>query len=258
MLVSDIINGAFEDLGVISVNETITTAMQSDAFLYLNPLLDQVSAEGLGVPSQVMQSFPLFSGVVAYTFGPSGTWATTGGLQQLKVTAWRAASSDMLRGGPALRMDEFGIACTQAQKDLIAANVAAILQSLDSAAKSILALPVPPTLTELSTAFPNANVRVWPPPSAAPGSVELAYTTPLVAFAAVGSTVTLPPGGWLQMLRWNLARELYSRYPSPSRQKLIWERADATKDILRAQAAMPARSSETQPQPDPQQQQAQQ
>ena len=31
MLVSDIINGAFEDLGVISVNETITTAMQSDA-----------------------------------------------------------------------------------------------------------------------------------------------------------------------------------------------------------------------------------
>src|ERR1039458_8410066 len=153
MLVSDIINGAFEDLGVISVNETITTAMQSDAFLYLNPLLDQVSAEGLGVPSQVMQSFPLFSGVVAYTFGPSGTWATTGGLQQLKVTAWRAASSDMLRGGPALRMDEFGIACTQAQKDLIAANVAAILQSLDSAAKSILALPVPPTLTELSTTF---------------------------------------------------------------------------------------------------------
>ena len=144
-------------------------------------------------------------------------------------------------------------------------------------------MPVPPTLTELSTtfaglvtaiplttvapiptllgvdtAFPNANVRVWPPPSAAPGSVELAYTTPLVAFAAVGSTVTLPPGGWLQMLRWNLARELYSRYPSPSRQKLIWERADANKDILRAQAAMPARSSETQPQPDPQQQQAQQ
>ena len=97
-LVSDIINESFLDLAVIAPGETISSGMQTDAFLRLNQLLASLSTEGAMVFNQVEQSWPLSSGVVAYTLGAAGSLATTGGLRAQKITAWRAASGDMTKG----------------------------------------------------------------------------------------------------------------------------------------------------------------
>src|SRR5215472_8426075 len=146
-LVSDIINEAFLDLGVITVNETISSAMQADAFMRLNQLLDSLNAEGLLVPNQVTQTFPtgvngLQAGVTAYTLGSGGVLATTGSLRAMKVTAWRAFYGGVLHGGGrVLSLAEFG---EQAKQEL--GQVTAI-----------------PLIVGADTSYPLINVRVFPP-----------------------------------------------------------------------------------------------
>ena len=223
-LVSDIINEAFLDLGVITVNETISSAMQTDAFMRLNQLLDSLNAEGLLVPQQVSQTFPtgsgtgLVAGTTAYTLGSGGTLPTTGSLRAMKVTAWRAFYGGVLHnGGRVLSLAEFG---EQSKQDL--GQVTAI-----------------PLIVGADTAFPLINVRVFPPPSSTPGSLELDYYTPIVQFAAVGTSITLPQG-WEDMLHWNLARRLYAQYQRPSNREMIWDMADRTKIALLTEQAMSA------------------
>jgi len=222
-LVSDIINEAFLDLGVITVNETISSAMQADAFMRLNQLLDSLNAEGLLVPQQVTQTFAtgvggLQAGVTAYTLGSGGTLPTTGSLRAMKVTAWRAFYGGVLHsGGRVLSLAEFG---EQAKQEL--GQVTAI-----------------PLIVGADTSYPLINVRVFPPPSSTPGSLELAYYTPIAQFALVSSSITLPQG-FEDMLHWNLARRLYAQYPRPSNMQMIWDMAERTKAALMIQNAMAA------------------
>jgi hypothetical protein len=223
-LVSDIINEAFLDLGTITVNEAISTAMQNDAFMRLNQLLDSLNAEGLLVPNQVTQTFAtgsgtgLVAGQTAYTLGSGGTLPTTGSLRAMKVTAWRAYYGGVLyAGGRVLSMPEFGELAKQNEGELTAI----------------------PRIVAADTSYPLINVRVFPPPSATPGSLELSYYTPIAQFALVSSSITLPQG-FEDMLHWNLARRLYAQYPRPSNMQMIWDMADRTKVALLTENAMTA------------------
>lgn len=217
-LVSDIFQRAFEDLGVITVNETITAAMSTDAFNRINPLLDSLSAEGLTVPNQLEQTFNLVTGLTAYTLGAGGTLPTTGGLRAMKVTAWRAMYGGVLHsGGRVLSMPEFG-----------------------EQAKQLMGETTPiPAIVGADTSYPNINVRVFPPTGATPGQLELAYWTPMTNFATSGDTVNLPQG-WQRLLEWGLAWELYAQYPSPSRLQLVQAKLSESKAALMAENAMSA------------------
>lgn len=223
MLVSDLITDSFLDLGAIQVNETISTAMQTDGFNQLNLLLSYLSAEGLTVPNQVQQIFQLQTGVTGYTLGASGTFTTAGGLRAVKLTAWRAFYASVLSGGGrVLSMAEFGEKAVQLRGETT---------------------PIP-GVVGADTSYPNINVRVFPPPSATPGQIEFSYWTPLLPFVTVGDTVNLPDG-FPEMLHWNLAKRLYTRYPSPSRLQTINDEAQSSKQALIEQNAMSA------PQPTP-------
>lgn len=223
MLVSDLITGAFLDLNVITVLETLSTAMQTDAFNRLNLIVDSLSAEGLVVPNQAMQTFLLQQGVTAYTLGSGGSFPTTGNLRAVKVTAWRAFFAAILSsGGRVLSMAEFG-----------------------EQAKQSLGEQTPiPGIVGADTAFPLINVRVFPPPSSSPGQIELAYWTPLAQFATVGDTLSLAQGFPL-MLRALLAADLWTLYPKPSLLQKITDNAKNAKAALIEQNAMTA------PQPTP-------
>jgi hypothetical protein len=189
-LVSDILTEAFLDLAVIAPGETISTAMQTDAFLRLNQLLGSLSTEGATVFNQVEQTFNLVAGSVNYTLGSGGTFSTTGGLRAQKVTAWRANASGVLSsGGPALSMAEFGAIARQERGRLTAI----------------------PEAVGADTNYPLINIAVYPPPSSSPGTLTLHYWTPIPAFATVGDTVSLPPG-YEDMLHFNLAVRLAPQY----------------------------------------------
>jgi hypothetical protein len=89
------------------------------------------------------------------------------------------------------------------------------------------------------TSYPLINVRVFPPPSNTPGTLELAYYTPVTQFVTVGDTISLPQG-WQDMLHFNLAQRLYPQYPRPSNMQMIWDMAQRTKAALMVENAMAA------------------
>ncbi len=223
MLVSDLITQAFLNLGTITVLETISTGMQTDAFPKLNADVDSLSAEGLVVPNQVEQIFSLIQNLTAYTVGAAGSWPTASGQRALKIISWRAYYGNVLHsGGRVLSLPEFG---EQAQQ-ILGENT-----------------PIPKILGA-DTAYPLINVRVFPPTGSPAGYVELGYLLAIANFATVNDLISLPQG-WLQLLAWRLARILYPLYPSPSRKDLIWDMADRAKQGLLTGATMTA------PQPQP-------
>ena len=160
--------------------------------------------------NQVEQSWPLSSGVVAYTLGAAGSLATTGGLRAQKITAWRAASGDMTKGGEVLAMEDFGAAATMAQAQLIQLATRAALKGVIASVPSTITTPIP-SVVGADTSYPSINIRVFPPPSSAPGVIELHYWTPIASFSTVGDTVSLPPG-YEDMLHFNLAVHLAPQY----------------------------------------------
>jgi hypothetical protein len=187
---NDLIDQAFVDLGTIQVGESISAGMRTDAQTRFNQLLSSLSTEGLTVFNQVMQSFTLTAATVAYTLGSGGSFATTGSLRAVKVTAWRASYAGVLTGGgDILSMAEFGARAVQ-----MAGEVSSI-----------------PKMVAADTAYPLINVRVFPPPSTAPGSLELAYYTPITQVTDFTATVALPEG-WNQLLHFNLAVALSPQY----------------------------------------------
>lgn len=188
MLVSELITQSFLDMGTIQPGEVITADMQSDAFTRLNQLLGSLSAEGTTAFNQIMQNFVLVAGQPAYTLGVGGTFGTLTRAQ--RATAWRASYGGILsRGGMVLSIPDFDAQAMQHGGEL--ASI--------------------PQIVGADTAFPLVNLRVWPPPSAQPGLLELAYWTPVTAFVAPTDVIALPQG-WEDMLHFNLAIKLYPQY----------------------------------------------
>ena len=210
MLVSDLITLSFLDLGVIAPGETITTAMQTDAFTRLLALMASLSAEGLTIPNQVEQTFNLLAGVDSYTLGATGIWVTTGGLRAMKVTSWRASFGALRRGGAPVRMDDFAAAAAAAQERLSEEYRRALMAGVITLFPATLTTPVP-EVVGADTNYPNLNVRISPAPSGTPGTIELGYWTELTSFATVGDTVNMPQG-WVDLLHFQLALRLYPQY----------------------------------------------
>jgi hypothetical protein len=59
--------------------------------------------------------------------------------------------------------------------------------------------------------FPNINIKVFPVPAAAPGTLWLDYWSAIAQFITVGDTLNLP-AGWQDALHFNLAVRLYPQY----------------------------------------------
>lgn len=190
---NDLIDLSFIDLAVIQPGASITTSMRTDAQSRLNALVSSLNTEQLTVFNQVMQVFNLSAGVSAYTLGSGGTFATTSNLRAQKVTAWRAAYAGVLsRGGGVLSMAELGARANQQGGELAAI----------------------PEFVGADTSYPLINVRVFPPPSATPGTLELAYWVPIAQISDFTATISLPEG-WPEMLHWNLALRLFPQYARP-------------------------------------------
>ena len=200
-LVSEIIQQAFEDLAVVQVGEAISTALQTSGFIRLNQMLASLSAEGATVFTQVLQTFALSSATTNYTVGPTGSLVTAKRAQ--KITSWKATSGAFVSGGPVLDITSFD------------ATAQALYLKFSEAVLPFYVLPSViftgsqcPLALGADSAYPLINLRVYPATSAL---LELGYWTPVDQFTGVGQTVDLP-SGWVDMLHWNLAVELFPQY----------------------------------------------
>ncbi len=226
MLVSTLIQEAYEDLAVVQPGETISTSLQTTGFARLNELLQSLSTEGATVFGQVVGSFAVAIGTANYTLGAGGSWNST--VRAQKITAWKINTAAFVSGGPPLPFDQFDAAARAAQVAFTQAQQAAISMAADTQAKIIASMAqfyqtpgftlTPPALASISvpmvlgadTSWPLINVRVWPTPTQN-ATAEIAYWVPIVAFGAVGDTVNFPPG-WEAMVRSNLAVVLYPMF----------------------------------------------
>lgn len=184
---TQVVQQAFEQLVVIQPGDTLSTSMNTDGLTLLNSLLSSISAEKYSVFTQVFASFLLAAGQPSYTFGVGGTWNVA--VRAQRIVSWSASYIGFRTGGDVLSFPAF-----QAQ----AMNPIGMTANI-------------PTILGADEAYPLINVRVHPPPSSAPGQVELAYWTPLLQLAAIGDALILPDG-WYQMLWSNLALLLYPKY----------------------------------------------
>ena len=184
---TDVINEAFQDLGVIQPGEIISPTMQAAAFLVLKQMYSSWGAEQTMAYLTVHKGFSLTPGTVAYTLGAGGS--LNAGVRVVRVTGWTAYSGGFRNGGQVLSLE----AVHAQAKDVIGRT-------------SIL-----PEAVGCDGSFPLINLEVFPPPAAAPGTLELDYYTPLVAPVNLSDNITLPEG-WEEALHFNLAIALSPQY----------------------------------------------
>lgn len=209
-LVSDIITEAFLDLGVIAAGQTITTEEQTDAFLRLNQMLANWSAEHISVFTETHQSFTLTAGTDAYTLGTAGTLTTSA--YPVKITGASAVSGGFRAPVRILSFEEFHGEIDDSR-----------------GTTSILA-----SVIARDNAFPSINLKVWPKPATSPGNLELDYWTQIAAFVTVGDTVSLPPG-FEHAIHYNLAVALYPQYARQSGpDPVLIQNADRSKQAIMA------------------------
>lgn len=184
---SDIINQAFESVGVIRPGETITGALQASAFLAMQQWWEAVTIDRVFSNAVYHQTFALSAGVSAYTVGTGGTLASTA--NPTAITAATSVSGNFRNACKVVSFEEFD---TTVSDPLATSSVLAEVVAADQA-------------------WPSKNIRVFPTPAAAPGSLILEYTGQMTQFAAVTDVLAFAPG-YANFLHWGLAELLYPRY----------------------------------------------
>lgn len=195
-LVSDIINQAFEDLGVVRPGETITGALQSSAFLVLQQRWALNCLEKTFSTQWYHQTFTLVAGTSVYTVGASGG-SLTSTVNPIQIVGWRSVSGNFESAGPVISFEEF-----EAKWQNAFAESAVLAKVLAS-----------------DGGYPLKTIRVAPVPATAPGSLILDYFGAMTQFAAVGDSLAFAPG-YEDFLHNDLAIALYPRYARAGAQSL--------------------------------------
>ena len=168
---------------VLGVESSGTTAQSALAFTALNAMIDSWRNEGLMASSVVNLSAAMVATVSNYSLGPAGTFSTTRPLEILDAYMTQSGVDTPVR---VLNFNQY---------DAI---------KFKSAASSIV------TDVFYNSTFPNAEITVYPVPTAA-NTLHLVSRTDLTSFAALTDVVSLPPG-WERALYSNLAVELAPEY----------------------------------------------
>lgn len=104
-LVSDIINQAFEDLGVIRPGESISGSLQASAFLVLQQRWALNCLEKTFSTQWYHQTFVLTAGQSTYTVGMGGSLVATA--NPIQIVSWRSVSGGFESSGAVISFDEF-------------------------------------------------------------------------------------------------------------------------------------------------------
>jgi hypothetical protein len=186
-LVSDIINEAFNALGVTQPGETVSTTIQTAAFLTFQQLMQNLTMRQELSFLPIHQTFSVTAGTNQYILGVGQTFNTSS--LPLRVTGWISKTGNFYNGGQIMPTEA---AHAQAKNFVGKTSQVAEIVSADQG-------------------YPYIAIEIWPVPATSPGSLELDYLAQWPAFSTVGDTVTLPPG-WEMMLVYQLALALAPQY----------------------------------------------
>lgn len=179
----DLINAAFRECKIIVPDEGLSTAESNDALLNLNWLLSSWSAQAVPVYQITRETFPL-TGVLSYTIGTGGVLNTA---RPVKIES--ATVIDSAGAGRPVKLGTVEEWTSYADKSRT--GVYADLLWCDGA-------------------YPLSTIYLIPKPQTG-STLELYSYKPLVQFATLSDTVSLPPG-YERALIMALAIEVWNQY----------------------------------------------
>lgn len=188
-----LINQSLRILGVIGAGETPSAEDSTDALTALNGMLSSLSLQRLSVYAEALDSKTLIPSQRAYTIGTSGTpdWSTQRP-NAIKSAFVRVGQNDY----PVQIVDQ---------------------DTYDGFVDKSVSTDIPNRLFYDSTA-PNGTIYMYPTPSAANVLYIRAWRL-IESFASLSEDVDLPTG-WVNALKWALARELSAEYGKPITQDI--------------------------------------
>jgi hypothetical protein len=181
--ISDTLTSALRKGGIITMEETPTSAMLNNALTALNNMLESWSNDSVNVFARSWLNFPLTASQTTYQIGTGATDFNTP-----RPSAIASAY---------VRLGNVDYALSQINDSIYADQIAV---------KTIAGIP---RWFNYDNGFPLANIRLWPAPSSA-FTLYIQNENPLTDFALT-DTVSLPPG-WNRAIIFNLADELCSDY----------------------------------------------
>lgn len=198
---SQIILQAYAEVNVIQdTSETISSTLQSDAFLLMQQWLQEISMDRLlNCVAKHQTGLTLVAGTSGYTFGTGGT--LTASVEPLAITGWSAVSGNFRTGGQPISYDR-------------------IRELAQNASGRVSTLP---EALAADQANPTINLEVWPTPGTSPGTLSLDYWGKLTIPTSVSDTVDGPPG-FERLYALGLALQLETRYPLGDGPRALLER----------------------------------
>lgn len=210
--VLDLITGSLRLLGAIASGEFPSASESQDALAALNDMIDTWKTESLMVYNISPHTFALVAGQKMYTMGPGGNWNTE---RPVQIDSMYLQYTGTGTGGP----PPLNLIIEQLNQDQYNSIIVPNTQSTY------------PTAAYVSDDFPMRQIFMWPVPTVA-YSVDV-FTWGLIdGFAAITSTVSLPPG-YARMLRFNLALELAPEYGLTPSQTVAAGAIDAKSAVKR-------------------------
>lgn len=206
----DLCSSALKKLGVLAAGETMTAEDGADALSALNALLDQWGADNLQIYTVTRTTFTITASTQNYAVG---TGAVVNVVRPVFIEHIRFQDTSV---SPTM---EYPLAT------LTEDQWAGIAQ------KTITS-PFPNAYYYNPT-YPTGTISFWPVPTSATLQGVLYAPTAVSEFAALTTTVSLPPG-YRYMLITNLALQLapdYDRQPSPA---LVEAARDSMATVKRA------------------------
>lgn len=176
--VSDIINLALGDIGVIGDGQTPDGGDSQIAFMTLNQMLAQWRTSNLEVYCQKKLVVPM-NGALTYTIGPGGNLSVD---RPTDITSaqWRNGTLDA---------------------DLLY-SLRVLPTLTDWQELTTQALSAWPSAVLYEPTFPLGTIYVWPQPAS--GQLELIVRQPMPVYISIGDDIQLPPE-YEAAVRFNLA-----------------------------------------------------
>lgn len=198
----EVINAAFNYLGVAQEGEALTARMYQDGLRSLNMLIQTWSAQK-HLWTATEGSVTLVADTAAYVVSP----------RALRVLDVR------------YRRDGIDVPMTMMSRQ----------EYFDQPNKTTS--PSLPVNFYFDPRVANGTLYLWPAPSAAVAAdytIHLTYVRFLDIFTATNQTLDLPQQ-WIEPITWNLAKRLSTQYPvnDPNLMKAVWAQADETYAMLR-------------------------
>lgn len=191
MTAHDLIHAAARAINAVASGEELPGPDLQDALVVLNHFMDSLGAERATVFSIARQVFSLVAGQQTYTMG-------TGGNFNVPRPPRIQYASIISNANPAfpVELEKRELLSDKEWQEIRVKNTTSSL----------------PTRVYDGGEFPLRNISVWPIPQDSTPQIALYTWTALSQFALDGTDYTFPPG-YLEGIKYNLAKRLNAEWP---------------------------------------------